>query len=311
MKWRKEKAANSQDIEDQKKRDLFRQTVRNVEGLLEDAELDVERTDILNYIISVIGREIAYNVAARPIYDNDNPFDSNYLLPECEESILCEGTYSLENVTVVSKTNNLRKLRCVIPEVFRQGFRQEKRGRMDTEGILYKEINLFVVSEGKHHLSAAMVKNSGSAHMRICSLEKMFSRWKTDGAYWYRGDTKYQPVFDCRMAILYELARMKSVRMLPDAPQEIKPKEVSVPPCGSSYFIFTSYRYYSQLMEAELQIRLAQIDILKNGGVSPEIEARLAEMENTAQSLRREFESWVSDGDKQQKALCTHCSRTE
>lgn len=310
MKRKHREVKSDRHAEDQKKRDLLVQTLENIKDLLDAADYDAERTDILNYAIGVIAKDVAYCVAARPLYGTDIPLDSSFRLPDWKESIICEGVFSLENVTVISETYKPRKLRSAICEVFRQGFRKEARSDRDTTGILYKEINLFVAGEGKHHLSAAMLKNSGSANMRVCSLEKMFPVWKTDGAYWYHDGETPLPVFDCRMAILYELARMKSERMLPGEPHPVKHPDVFLPPCGiDAYFTHINYRYQLELLETEVALKQEQIDILKSKGAPSNMPECLAALENSVQDMRRDYNGWFSIREAQWKNICTGCNQ--
>lgn len=312
MKGKRGRRETGSETEALRKRGLFTRTLENVQELLDGADYDTERTDMLNYAIGVIGREIAYTVAARPLYGQDIPADSSYLLPEWKESILCEGVFSLEGVTVISETYKPRKLRAAVRDVFRQGFRQEARKARDTTGILYKELNLFVAGEGKHHLSAAMPKNSGSAEMRVCSLEKMFPVWKTDGAFWYYDGEEPLPVFDCRMAILYELARMKNERMLPSEPYPVKRADVFLPPCGiDAYFSHINYRYELELLETEVHLKQEQIDILRNRQVPADVPQRLTELEYRIQDMRRDYDSWFSHREAQWKGICSRCVQVQ
>lgn len=83
----------------------------------------------------------------------------------------------------------------------------------------YVELGLSHVDGGKHSIGAGIVYKKGIILAREVSLAKMFPHVYTDGRYWFNQHTNNPlkvrdeslKVFDFRIAILYELAKLKNL----------------------------------------------------------------------------------------------------
>ena len=205
QKWKQK--IDSQHLDNKKKHD-YAKTISTVSQVVGSAGNNEERIHILDYAINVIGRELAYSAAAELLHFGNTPEDREYIIPLGSKTWKSNQQFSLAGANIVSDTYDLDKLRKAIPQVFTNGFHQELG---NYTGTYYPEINLVIVENGRHHLSAAMTKNLGSAMLYVHSLKEAFPHMKTDGAYWYIDGMKPWTVYDYRVATLYELARMKDL----------------------------------------------------------------------------------------------------
>ena len=207
------------------KKKRFEKTVQTIHTMLNMADCDDEKAAILDYAINVVGRELVYSVSAELLHSGSTPDNREYVIPLGTITKVARLNCQLDGVNVVIDTYDLEKLKKAIVQVSQNGFHQELSYYT---GTFYPEINLVVVENGRHHLSAAAVKNSGSAKLQVCDLKKAFPLLHTDGAYWYINDTTPWPVYDYRIAVLYELARIK-YDLFPDAELVFHEREYLTP----------------------------------------------------------------------------------
>ena len=193
---------------------------------------------------------------------------------------------SLSGANVISDTYDDKKLRNAIKDVFTNGFHQINH----YTGTYYPAINLVVVENGRHHLSAAMVKNSGSASLQICDLKKAYEVLKTDGAFWYLDGLRISSVPDARLAILYELARTKDALMLVDVDYSLA--QYPVPQNINPLNAYREEHFRSNLLELELQIKKYQISQLRKE-VPNEDTGDVQSLEDKMAALRKEFNDWI------------------
>lgn len=265
---------------------LFTRTMASIIDLLSWAATDIEKKEILDYAIEVIGKELSYSIAARMLYWGDTPENINFTIPAPTEAYIGRKNLSLSGANVISDTYDDKKLRNAIKDVFTNGFHQINH----YTGTYYPAINLVVVENGRHHLSAAMVKNSGSASLQICDLKKAYEVLKTDGAFWYLDGLRISSVPDARLAILYELARTKDALMLVDVDYALA--QYPVPQNINPLNAYREEHFRSNLLELELQIKKYQISQLRKE-VPNEDTGDVQSLEDKMAALRKEFNDWI------------------
>lgn len=95
-----------------------------------------------------------------------------------------------------------------------QDFKYDKLNHM---AYYYQELDICFVYNGLHSISAGVGYEKGEISASLVKIDKLFDKIYTDGLFWYNshtdeklvtmhGDIKVQ---DFRIAILFELARMK------------------------------------------------------------------------------------------------------
>lgn len=77
----------------------------------------------------------------------------------------------------------------------------------------YKELDLLHVYNGKHSATAGTVLG-GSVPAQLVSISHLYDKIETDGVYWYcpdsfKSDKRMWKTSDFRVALLYELSKMK------------------------------------------------------------------------------------------------------
>jgi len=285
----------SKSLHPGEKKELFRITISRVRDMLNWANLDVEKTEILNYAIEVIGKELCYSVATEILYIGKEERSFKYWIPMqffAPHEINCP----LSGINVLSDTYDTGKLRKAIRHVFTDGFRQINH----YSGTYYPEINLAIIDNGIHHLSAAMVKGEGCAQLQVCSLTDAFSELKTDGAYWYIDNQPPTPVLEPRLAVLYELARIRNELMLPVDVGYLSDRELPIPDIFHPLNNYMESYFRSELLEMELAIKKHQISILTRQSDKAEPDSKVQQLENRCNEIKKQFKEWIDhEGDEQ------------
>lgn len=274
---------------DRQKRQCFDKTISTVQQLLDMVNSDIERAEILDYAVNVIGRELAYSVAAELLHFGTTPEEREFYIPPESAKRIANENCSLSGVNIISDTYDLDKLRKAVPQVYLNGFHQELS---NYTGTYYPEINLVVVENGRHHLSAAAVKNIGSAKLNIYSLKPAFPRMKTDGAYWYTDDVAPLPVYDYRVAVLYELARIKD-SFLPDNVYDLTSREFLIPEESSKPNAYRDALLRIQWLELEIGIKNFQIALLKKERSPEKLQKDITSLEEQNRNLKNLIETYM------------------
>ena len=180
-----------------------------------DETLDARaRLELLNFLMEAILEDIRSSAACELVYapryktrDWRGVLDFGYRL-----GAKCGGVeqISSEGKTVVSSPYDWEKTFLALRSILTRGFHSDLG---DYNGIYYPELNLISVTNGMHHSWVASQKRQhGVYRVSVYRLADMFPRFFTDGEFWYdrsKPNARY-PVYDVRIALLYELARMKN-----------------------------------------------------------------------------------------------------
>lgn len=275
--------------EDKTKRDNLKHTISTVKQLLNNVEYSSEKAAILEYAINVIGRELAYSVPSDMLRDGETPEGRDYTIPLPSSIHPLKGDYSLVGVNVISEPWEMDKFSKAIARVKLTDFHQEYG---HYTGEYYKEINLAVITNGKHHLSAAFEKGAGSAKLQVYSLKDAFPQLKTDGAYWYSDVFSPYRVCDYRVAVLYELARIKHDLMLPENVDKLIEKQFQkeINPRRSDAYEQALHRV--SCLELEVAVKNYQLLELR-GKLSPqELSEKAQQLENRCEKFKKDLDEW-------------------
>lgn len=276
-------------ITDNLKKAQYEKAMYVIQNELQYLDTDLEKGMFIDYAIKVIGEDLAWSTAARLLYYGETPKDISYTIPTSHEAYVGKGNFSLSSLNVVIDTYDLEKIRKALPSVRIKGFRQEMN---NYTGTLYPEINMVIIENGRHHLSVAVTEGSGSAKLQICSLKKSFSTLTTDGAYWYLPNMTPDTVHDCRMAILYGLAKMKHELCIPDD-LTLTDMELPIADRYDPTTIRNEAYYHTKILELELKIKKYQLQLLQGEKKAETISTEMEMLKNISADIQKDFRSWI------------------
>lgn len=208
-------------------RERFRQASLQLSRLISEAGTPVKQAAFLEYAIRCIGRELAAVTSTAQLYGESVPQSYDFSIPLIKDDEIQSQEpmhRTLTDYNVICLPWKASKITNAAFEVFTHGFLPEK-GFYNV--VLYPEIRLAVVINGKHHMAVASTMGKASARCITIHLTELFPVIQTDGAYWYRDDIGAFEVADYRLALLYELARKRE--KLNEAEQIERPTELLPP----------------------------------------------------------------------------------
>lgn len=170
----------------------------------------VGKVTVFDFAIRAIGRELDTENTALFLRNgiSDSADGLDYYIPTTTALYHHKGV-SLSKYNVISRPWDSRRFVSAIITEFLRGHRS---GWNYSDGILYQELGLVVVSNGRHHLTIAKFNGDATADLDIHSLQDSFPILHTDGASWFYeedGIPRNIPCRDYRLALLYELARKR------------------------------------------------------------------------------------------------------
>lgn len=194
---------------------------------LQDRNEETERLQLINFLLNLIKKDIQVDLLSEVYYKNE--FEITDLTRECfiplgyiDENGIAHSLEPFEEkdvdlskvVTVVIPWKRTR-MRDAIINVAKYGFRFDKNNH--NSSLYFKEIDLCYAKSGNHHISSGIIQNTGYLEARVYTIEQLFPHVKTDGEYWLNIHTGEKlnlnneevKVFDFRVAVLYELAKIK------------------------------------------------------------------------------------------------------
>ena len=189
--------------------------MRNVHSWVDFARQDHPRWDaipLLDFLINTVKEDLRTSAAAELLYaaGNDSRDWREALFPfVCWLEDVPEETVSLAGNTVVSSIWAWDRTSRAAYDIKNQGFHADWNY---FSGAYYPELHLIVMENGLHHsCAAATFQADGGIKLDVYSLKRLFPLVTTDGEFWYMKDNPRAtcPVLDVRMAIRFELARMK------------------------------------------------------------------------------------------------------
>lgn len=209
-------------------RERFWQAYQQIDHMRAVAGTPVKQAAFLEYAIRCIGRELAAVTSTAQLYGETVPDVSELVIP-----LICkdnrqpqeEELYrALVDYNVICLPWNSSKITNAAFDVFTNGFHPEK-GFYNV--VLYPELQLAIVINGRHHMAVAASMGQGNAKCITIHLKEQFSVIGTDGEYWYRGPDERFPVADFRLALMFSLAQNREAL---NATEQIESPSALLPP---------------------------------------------------------------------------------
>lgn len=180
----------------------------------------------LDFMIDVCRREIQATAVLDIMHEKYSDAGRSDLIAfdfpeECVDSEGNKHTIKTDEVRevdfakdfVICKVQETGKLQKALSTIRRFGFQYEENHN-NYFAYYYPEIDVCYVYNGNHHAEAARYYKSGYMQAKVRRLTPLFPHVKTDGSCWFNVHTgeKMEKIQDFRVAVLYELARMKAER---------------------------------------------------------------------------------------------------
>lgn len=207
----------------------YERFVQQVHNCLSENDDDQHKLQIIDFLLNVIKKDIQIDLLSEIYYKCE------YEIRHIEDVGLIPLKYLDENgivhrlEPVGKKQIDLSKVVTVVVPWKRQwmknaiitiancGFRYKKEEHNLT--WYFKELDLCYAKNGNHHFAAGIIQETGCIEADVYTIEQLFPHVKTDGAYWFNIHTgerlkmnikdEDMEVFDFRVAVLYELAKLK------------------------------------------------------------------------------------------------------
>lgn len=187
-----------------------------------------ERLHLLQFLLDVVKRDIQVDLLSEVYYRDEGNItditrkcfiplkyvDSHGEVQELES--VGKRKVDLEEVVTIVIPWKRARMRDAILHIFDEGFKYDKSNHSPT--IYFTEIDLCYAKSGNHHIASGIIQKSGYIEADVYHLEELFHHVYTDGEYWINTHTnerlkwtigEEERVFDFRIAILFELAKMK------------------------------------------------------------------------------------------------------
>ncbi len=274
------------------KRAAFQKTLDNVTQLLHSYDEyspishEVHMLNVLDFSINLIGKEMSYTIAARLLHIGQITRRQNYWIPVGIRKEEADGKMvDLSSISIISDTYSFKKMRRAITDVASVGCQHTS----DISGICYPEIHLAVIDNGRHHISASIPYRQASCKMQILHLTDVFDTLRTDGAFWYQGQSQPVPVDDYRLAVLYELARIRHTLNAPQDEQLLK-KSAFYAECHNPFSADIEQLYRIKWLEMELNIKQYQLDQLTG---KKQTDVCFQKIEQSQRLLLHKLEGWI------------------
>lgn len=180
---------------------------------------------IIDFVMNLVKKDLKYDALTTILYQEEH-FERDLSTPfpwQVFDELGNEITRLEEKGT---KLIDLKESDAVVLPWNRDRFNQSiiglknqdfKYDKLNHMSHYYQELDICFVYNGLHSISTGIGYEKGEIYANIIKIEKLFDNIYTDGLFWYNshtdkkivtvsGDIKIQ---DFRIAILYELARMK------------------------------------------------------------------------------------------------------
>lgn len=219
--------ANDRELFDVDQREIFRSVISDVkkftseEFFQEAGQIYLRQAvlEIYDYYINVITADFCVSQHSHNLYSyapwqdlewSPFPFffetevftDVRAFVPDVKPKI------DLEDYWVFVANFEKKKFGTALVDVITAGLKP----REDVKVYAFESIPMVYVSNGNHHVSVAGFQKQGSVQASgLISFRKVYDVIETDGVNWINRNTKesVRRVADYRMALLYEIARMK------------------------------------------------------------------------------------------------------
>lgn len=198
----------------------FEYSMDFVRGTLEHEKEEQDKIIILDFMLDVIRNDLQYDVLTTILYSSECfSREINFLFPIYYYDELGnkfntypnEKTYrnvDLSKDCILVIPWDRERLRNSIKNIFRNEFEYHDSNHLS---YYFTHIDICHAYNGLHSISAGVGHKKGFIKAVECDISKLFNHIYTDGESWYNchNNDKLDDVFDFRVAILYELAKIK------------------------------------------------------------------------------------------------------
>lgn len=216
MFWKKKKANQSLTFAFNQE---YNHTIDYVNNVLSKSNSDNEKINVIEFFCQMISKDMQYDILTTIFY-SENYFKKRIsnLLPSSLYNELGEkiSLHTKENkeldlakdCVIVLPWNRERMINSILY------FKKHKfqYDELNHYGYYYKDLNFSYVYNGIHSTTGGIGYQQGKITVPIIDVSKAYEHLYTDGCKWYNRHTKevLLNVQDFRVAILYELNRLKS-----------------------------------------------------------------------------------------------------
>lgn len=189
-----------------------------VKDILKYEESLKDKLNIIEFFMEVTRKDIQFDLLSKFLYSKMDdieisfPFPMNYFSSDSDitnRAVLIreDKAIDLSRDTVILLPWDRYKFSNTIKSISENGFKYIKSNH---RGYYFRDLDLCYVNNGNHSIATGIIKKTGQIKVREYDIKNLFKELTTDGSNWYiNGEKQLNKVFDFRIAILYELARIK------------------------------------------------------------------------------------------------------
>lgn len=198
----------------------FENTMDFIEEVLKYEKNVEDKIIIIDYILNIVREDLKTDLLTTIIYSGNYvkreiyyPFpyecyDSSGKKIQIQTEEKIERDVDLSNDCVLVLSWNRDRLRNSIKNIYRNKFQYHATNHL---AYYFTHIDVCYVYNGTHSISSGVGHKKGSIKATEYNISKLFDHLYTDGINWLsvHDNSKLGQVFDFRIAILYELAKIK------------------------------------------------------------------------------------------------------
>lgn len=186
-------------------------------------ELESKKEDqiiILDFMLDVVREDLKTDLLSTIFYSKEHfekwllpPFPCNYYNESGNELEFCPDDKKIRRVDlskdcVLVLPWHRNRMISSIKKVFLNGFKFHKENHL---AYYFSHVGFCYAYNGNHSIASGIVHKKGYIKAKVCDVSKLFKHVYTDGKAWYNSHdkSKLTDVFDFRVGIIYELAKLK------------------------------------------------------------------------------------------------------
>lgn len=195
----------------------FNFAVDYVNFVLEMEKSLEDKINMIDFFMEVVRKDIQYDLMSKFLYSEmdrifiDAPIPISLMSKdpnEKDKAILVreDKIINLSKDSIVLLPWDRFRFSNTVRSIYKSGFKYMKNNH---KAYFYSDIDLCYVHSGNHSVTTGIIKREGTIIAEEYNIKNLFKCLTTDGLKWYLNREKYTEVFDFRIAILYELAKIK------------------------------------------------------------------------------------------------------
>lgn len=196
----------------------FEFTMDYVEFTLQFEKTIEDKINMIDFFMEMIRKDIQYDLMSKFLYNSmdgieiDHPFPIEYFIdaPDVKNSAILirkDKVIDLSKNTVILLPWDRYAFSGILKSINENGFKYIKSNH---RGYFYSDVDICYVYNGNHSIATGIIKRQGQIKVKEYDIKGLFKDLATDGLSWYINGEKHETkVFDFRIAILYEIAKIK------------------------------------------------------------------------------------------------------